>query len=158
VWGRVRAGLAHNVIPSAGELSGTLRMLDVAAWHESEQLVRTLIRELVSPYGVTTEVTYVRGVPPVVNSVHASGVLRTAVVDVLGAEGPTAPARAWVARTSRGSWSRSPVRWADSAPVPPAAAPSTCTREPARDERSVAVGAKVLGAAALRALIPAEAD
>jgi amidohydrolase len=89
VWGRVRSGLAHNVIPSTGDLSGTLRMLDVAAWHESEQLVRTLIRELVAPYGVSTEVTYVRGVPPVVNSPAASVMLRAAAMDVLGPDGPS---------------------------------------------------------------------
>ena len=30
VWGVVRAGVARNVIPSLGELAGTVRMLDVA--------------------------------------------------------------------------------------------------------------------------------
>jgi metal-dependent amidase/aminoacylase/carboxypeptidase family protein len=124
----VRSGLRHNVIPSTGELSGTLRMLDVAAWHESEQLVRTLIRELVAPYGVTTEVTYVRGVPPVVNSVAGSALLRSAVVDVLGKEAPTGTSQslggedfAWFLESVRGPW----VAWA---PARRAVAPSTCTR------------------------------
>jgi amidohydrolase len=159
VWGRVRSGLAHNVIPSAGELSGTLRMLDVAAWHESEQLVRTLIRELVAPYGVTTEVTYVRGVPPVVNSVYPSRVLRSAVVDVLGGEGPTGTSQslggedfAWFLESVPGAMGRLGTRT-------PGGRTFDLHQGSLRvDERSVAVGAKVLGAAALRALVSAEAD
>jgi amidohydrolase len=159
VWGRVRSGLAHNVIPSTGELSGTLRMLDVAAWHESEQLVRTLIRELVAPYGVTTEVTYVRGVPPVVNSVHASALLRGAVVDVLGPEGPTGTSQslggedfAWFLESVPGAMGRLGTRT-------PGGRTFDLHQGSLRvDERAVAVGAKVLGAAALRALLPTEGD
>jgi amidohydrolase len=159
VWGRVRSGLAHNVIPSAGELSGTLRMLDVAAWHESEQLVRTLIRELVAPYGVTAEVTYVRGVPPVVNSVEASAVLRRAVVDVLGVDGPTGTSQslggedfAWFLESGPGAMGRLGTRT-------PGGRTFDLHQGSLRiDERAVAVGAKVLGAAALRALSAAGTD
>src|SRR5690606_34310860 len=76
VWGIVRAGSAHNVIPSTGLVAGTVRMLDAVAWAEAEHLVRQLVTEIVSPYGVTSEVTYQRGVPPVVNdpvSTHLLG-------------------------------------------------------------------------------------
>jgi len=155
VWGRVRSGLTHNVIPSTGEMSGTLRMLDVAAWHESEQLVRQLIRELTAPYGVTAEVTYVRGVPPVVNSVEASAVLRTAVIDVLGAEGPAGTSQslggedfAWFLESVPGAMGRLGTRT-------PGGRTFDLHQGSLRvDERSVAVGAKVLAAAALRALAP----
>ncbi len=70
VWGMVRAGAARNVIPAAGEAAGTLRMLDPLAWAEAEGLVRESIDQLLAPYGVTAEVDYVRGVPPVVNEPH----------------------------------------------------------------------------------------
>ncbi|UYM03954.1 amidohydrolase [Solicola gregarius] len=85
VWGVIQAGNALNVIPSSGEIAGTLRMLDAAAWHEAEHLVRTLIRDLIAPYGVSADVTYVRGVPPVVNDTACTSALRRAVESTLGA-------------------------------------------------------------------------
>ncbi len=87
VWGAVRAGDALNVIPARGRLGGTLRMLDASAWHEAEHLVRRLVRDLAAPYGVTADVDYVRGVPPVVNDKQATGELSAAVTATLG---PTA--------------------------------------------------------------------
>jgi len=35
VWGMLRAGAAHNVIPGAGYAAGTVRMLDAVAWGEA---------------------------------------------------------------------------------------------------------------------------
>ncbi len=85
VWGAVHAGDALNVIPARGRLGGTLRMLDASAWHEAENLVRRLVRDLAAPYGVTADVEYVRGVPPVVNDKLATGELGEAVTATLGA-------------------------------------------------------------------------
>ncbi len=87
VWGRVRAGSAHNVIPGTGEVAGTVRMLDAVAWADAEHVVRTLIGHIVAPYGVTADITYQRGVPPVVNGPHPTKVLATAVESVLGPRG-----------------------------------------------------------------------
>ncbi|GAA2077943.1 M20 family metallopeptidase [Aeromicrobium halocynthiae] len=84
VWGQVSAGHAPNVIPATGELSGTLRMLDSGAWHQAEHLVRGLITDLIEPFGVTADVTYVRGVPPVVNDFGATELLRQAVTSAVG--------------------------------------------------------------------------
>ncbi len=67
VWGMVRAGVAPNVIPAAGVVGGTVRMLDAVAWSHAERLVREFIDDIVAPYGVKAEVDYRRGVPPVVN-------------------------------------------------------------------------------------------
>ncbi len=69
VWGIVRAGSAHNVIPATGRIGGTVRMLDAIAWAEAEKLVPLLVEEIVAPYGVHAQVDYQRGVPPVVNDV-----------------------------------------------------------------------------------------
>jgi amidohydrolase len=92
VWGIVRAGSAHNVIPGTGMVAGTVRMLDAVAWAEAEHLVRQLVTEIVSPYGVSAEVSYQRGVPPVVNDAEATACLGRAVTRVLGPHGavPTA--------------------------------------------------------------------
>jgi amidohydrolase len=86
VWGVVRAGVARNVIPSLGELAGTVRMLDVRAWDVAEETVTRLVHEVVAPYGVRAEVEYVKGVPPVVNEPVSAELLEAAAVAVLGAQ------------------------------------------------------------------------
>lgn len=87
VWGVVRAGSAHNVIPATGRIGGTVRMLDAIAWAEAEKLVPLLVEEIVAPYGVHARVDYQRGVPPVVNDVASILHLGRAVELVLGPEG-----------------------------------------------------------------------
>lgn len=87
VWGIVRAGSAHNVIPATGRIGGTVRMLDAIAWAEAEKLVPVLVEEIVAPYGVHAQVDYQRGVPPVVNDIPSIAQLARAVERVLGADG-----------------------------------------------------------------------
>ncbi|WP_122819839.1 amidohydrolase [Nocardioides pantholopis] len=88
VWGVLRAGAAHNVVPSTGWIGGTVRMLDAIAWSEAEKLVPLLIGQIVEPYGVHAQVEYQRGVPPVVNDSRSTTLLAEAATAVLGAEGP----------------------------------------------------------------------
>jgi amidohydrolase len=87
VWGMVRAGVAPNVIPAAGVVGGTVRMLDAVAWSHAERLVRDFIDDIVAPYGVKAEVDYRRGVPPVVNDLASTQLLAGSVERVLGPEG-----------------------------------------------------------------------
>lgn len=87
VWGLVRAGSTHNVIPATGRVAGTVRMLDAVAWADAEQLVRTLVEQIVEPYGVSAEIVYQRGVPPVVNEHQSTVLLGRAVERVLGEDG-----------------------------------------------------------------------
>lgn len=84
VWGMVRSGSATNVIPASGELAGTVRMLDAVAWADAEVLIHELIEQLVAPYGVDADVTYLRGVPPVVNEVGSTRLLAQAAALVVG--------------------------------------------------------------------------
>src|SRR3546814_8455605 len=62
-------------------------MLDAGAWAVAEDLVRESVEQIVAPYGVTAEITYQRGVPPVVNDHVATTVLARAVERVLGTDG-----------------------------------------------------------------------
>jgi amidohydrolase len=78
VWGYVRSGVAPNVIPSVGEVGGTVRVLDDKAWGQMRELVSTLVQEVVAPYGVQAQVDYTRGVPPVVNESEATAELAAA--------------------------------------------------------------------------------
>jgi amidohydrolase len=87
VWGMVRAGTTHNVIPETGHAAGTIRMLDPVAWADAEALVRVLIDEIVAPYGVSAEVDYRQGVPPVVNELRSAQQLAAAVRRVVGVAG-----------------------------------------------------------------------
>ena len=86
VWGVVRAGVARNVIPSFGELAGTVRMLDVGVWDGAQETVTRLVHEVVAPYGVRAEVEYLKGVPPVVNEPVSASLLEAAAGVVLGTD------------------------------------------------------------------------
>ena len=84
VWGHVSAGVAHNAIPRSGVLKGTLRVLDKSAWHGAPVMVQRIVDGLVAPYGAHAEVTYERGVPPVVNEPSATALMAAAVRSALG--------------------------------------------------------------------------
>jgi amidohydrolase len=84
VWGRVTAGTSPNVIPDRGEVSGTVRCLDVDAWDEASSLITRLAQEIVAPYAVGCVVDYVRGVPPVINDRSSVAILAAAARSVLG--------------------------------------------------------------------------
>ncbi|HET6876231.1 MAG TPA: amidohydrolase [Jatrophihabitans sp.] len=84
VWGAVEAGRAPNAIPTSGRLRGTLRVFDRDAWDAAGPRVRSLVDQIAGASGVHATTTYTRGVPPVVNSVEAVEVQRTAIVHQLG--------------------------------------------------------------------------
>ncbi len=89
VWGAVRAGEAANAIPRSGTLRGTLRIMQRETWDAAEGLVRDLVRELLAPLQVGYELTYLRGVPPVVNEERSVELLSGGIRDALGASGLT---------------------------------------------------------------------
>lgn len=84
VWGAVESGRAINAIPSSGCVKGTLRVFDRAAWDGAEPLLRELVEQITAPTGAKATVTYVRGVPPVVNDADAVAAQRGAVLRGLG--------------------------------------------------------------------------
>jgi amidohydrolase len=79
VWGRIEAGHAANVIPQHAELEGTVRCLDLVAWHEAPDLVHEVIDQVAAMYRAKCEITYQRGVPPVVNEAESTEMLRDAM-------------------------------------------------------------------------------
>ena len=149
VWGHIRSGKAANVIPATGELSGTLRMLDAAAWHEAEHLVRGLIADIIEPFGVSADVTYVRGVPPVVNDFGATELFRRAVTEAVGSNGVASTSQslggedfAWYVEAVPGAMGRLGTRTPDG--------PTYDLHQGNLrvDERAISIGAKVLATAA----------
>lgn len=150
VWGQVSAGEAANVIPSSGELNGTIRMVDLGAWHSAEEIVRELVTDILRPYGVESDVVYVRGVPPVVNEFEATEALRRAVTEAVGATGVATAGQSfggedfgWYLESVPGAMGRLGTR-----------SPGGQTYDLHQgdfrvDERCVAVAAKVLALAAV---------
>ncbi|MCJ1677724.1 amidohydrolase [Streptomyces sp. APSN-46.1] len=85
-WGRIETGHACNVIPMHAELSGTIRCLDINAWHEAPDQIHAAIDEIATLHGAKSEITYVRGVPPVVNDPVITELLREAMAARRGSE------------------------------------------------------------------------
>jgi amidohydrolase len=86
VFGAIRAGEAANTIPIEGHVRGTVRILSRDAWRELPGVVTQLIEDAVAGTGVQAEVTYVRGVPPVINDRGATAVMAGAAAAALGAD------------------------------------------------------------------------
>ena len=156
VWGMVRAGSAHNVIPGGGYAAGTVRMLDAVAWGEAEALVRILIDEIVAPYGVTAEIDYKRGVPPVVNEHLSTELLAAAVRRVLGVEGHVSTTQSlggedfgWYLDRVPGAMGRLGTR------TPGGPTYDLHQGNLTVDERSTPIASRVLAEAALSALVTA---
>jgi len=59
-------------------------MLDAVAWADAEAVIRELVDQILAPYGVKAVISYVRGVPPVVNEPRATALLARVAHDVLG--------------------------------------------------------------------------
>jgi len=150
VWGHMQAGDVANVIPIHAELAGTVRMLDTESWHSAEPMVRRAIDDIVRPFGVKADVTYIRGVPPVVNDFAATEALRSAVAETLGPEGAATTAQSlggedfgWYLESVPGAMGRLGVR-----------TPGDATHDLHRgtfraDDRAVSIGAAVLAHVAL---------
>jgi amidohydrolase len=154
VWGMVRAGAAHNVIP--GYAAGTVRMLASVAWGEAESLVRVLIDEIVAPYGVTAEIDYKRGVPPVVNEHVSTELLGAAVRRVLGVEGHVSTTQSlggedfgWYLERVPGAMGRLGTR------TPGGPTYDLHQGNLTVDERATPIASRVLAEAALSALVTA---
>ncbi|HSJ21257.1 MAG TPA: amidohydrolase [Nocardioidaceae bacterium] len=157
VWGQIRAGSAKNVIPATGLAAGTVRMLDAVAWADAEHLIRELIAQIVAAYGVTAEVDYVRGVPPVVNEATSTKILGRAAEQVVGREFHVYTPQslggedfAWYLETVPGAMARLGTR------TPGGPTYDLHQGDLRVDEGATAVGAKVLAAAALEALAQPE--
>jgi amidohydrolase len=89
VFGQASAGTQYNVIPNEAMAAGTLRVLDRNTWDAAPEIVAQVIRDVIAPSGATVDLEYLRGRPPVVNDERAIALLTAATVATAG---PTAVA------------------------------------------------------------------
>ena len=82
VFGQIEAGFAANAVPKTGRVSGTIRTQDIGTWRTLEPLMRELIDDVVAPTGCNYELSYTRGVPPVMNDDVATAALAGAAQNV----------------------------------------------------------------------------
>ncbi|WP_349535789.1 M20 family metallopeptidase [Rhodococcus rhodochrous] len=144
VWGAVSAGKAPNAIPRTGMLAGTVRTGDHDTWQLLEPMVREIVHGLLAPTGVSYELNYRRGVPPVVNDEVSARMFE----DAIRATGPDALADtpqsgggedfSWYLEHVPGAMGRLGV-W-------PGVGPELDIHQPTfdLDERALAVGVRVM--------------
>jgi amidohydrolase len=85
VFGFAHTGDAANVIPSMAVARGSVRTRDFDAWSQCEDLFRDACDRVLRPTGVTWQVDYGRGVPPVVNDATCTELLGKGAAAILGA-------------------------------------------------------------------------
>ena len=78
VFGAINAGFAPNAIPEEGTIRGTIRTGDIHVWRKIQPLLEELIGAIVAPTGAQYQITYVKGVPPVINDDVATAILADA--------------------------------------------------------------------------------
>jgi amidohydrolase len=149
----VQAGKAKNVIPATGHAGGTVRMLDAVAWADAEAVVREIVGQILAPYGVEAEVTYVRGVPPVVNEHSSTALLGRVAADLLGEDAVLSTQQslggedfAWYLERVPGAMLRLGTR------TPGGPTYDLHQGNLRVDERSVGIGARLLSRAAIAAI------
>ena len=153
VWGRVNAGRVANAIPTVGEAEGTVRSLHTGTWEGAPELLETLVREIVAPYGVGVEVVYTRNVPPVDNEPTSVDILAAAVRETEGSPALVGTEQslggedfAWYLRDTPGALARLGVARPE---VPEADRLDLHQGRFDADEGAISVGARVLAAAAI---------
>ncbi|KAB3522941.1 amidohydrolase [Corynebacterium sp. zg254] len=78
-FGSINGGKTFNAIPREIRLLGTVRTMQTSVWRKSEDMIRSLVEQIVAPTGADVEVIYTKGVPPVNNSDVATALLAQAV-------------------------------------------------------------------------------
>ncbi|MDP4015286.1 MAG: amidohydrolase [Candidatus Nanopelagicales bacterium] len=155
VFGSIHSGSAANVIPTKAVIRGSLRTRDPLVWPKAEQALRESMEEVLGSSGANWELRYVRGVPTVVNDAEATRTLARVGRSLLG--------RGSVVKTGH-SWGGDSFGWMTES-VPGAFA-RLGTHRPGSpdyldlhnsmfdvDERCVAIGARLLAAAAVDYLL-----
>lgn len=84
--GTIHGGFNQNVIAPEVEMTGTVRMFDMAVEPVIESSMRRIVTRVAEAFGARAEFRYESGYPVVVNHPEVTEVMRSSAVRVLGAE------------------------------------------------------------------------
>lgn len=153
VWGQIHAGSAPNAIPATGYLAGTMRCLDGDVWYEAGELLDAAVRQIAAPYGVEIKLQHTRGVPPVVNAPAETALIESAARQEFGTDSIELTPQsmggedfAWMTQKVPGAMLRLGTR------TPGGKIFDLHRGDYVPDERCIAVGVRIMCAAALQAI------
>jgi amidohydrolase len=86
VWGQIHAGAVANAMPQGGFVEGTIRTLDVGAWHSLADEIPEIVDALLGPLAVKVDINLDHGVPPCVNDAASIDHLRQVAIAARGAD------------------------------------------------------------------------
>ena len=149
----------NQIKPAAMQPAGASGLASIAGvwegevWEQAPAVVEAAVREVVAPYGVSVEVAYTRGVPPVVNEATSIAILGAAASAAVGPESTFETEQslggedfAWYLGRVPGALARLGVRRPEDRTAHDLHQGSFDV-----DERCIAVGVRLLTAAALLA-------
>jgi len=157
-FGAIQVGSAPNVIATEARLLASLRATGRGAWEAAPRHLRTLLAAIVEPLGATWELEHLVGAPPVINDPWAVEMIRRAATDMPGVDhvGPTQQSAggedfSWYGERTRLGYFRLGV-W-----DPAGLRVDLHAGGFDLHERAIGLGARVLAAAAIEALVDLDA-
>ena len=158
VFGALQAGAAANVIPSTATLRGSYRTADRGGWAHGESLLRAALEEILTADGIgprpSWRLDYQRGLPPVVNDVATTDLVRRVASREFGPESVVETPQsmggdsfAWYTERIPGTY----IRLGTHDPTRGDAMLDLHSATFDVDERAIGVGARILAGCALAA-------
>ena len=95
VFGAVRTGEAGNVIPAHAELRASVRTSSVELWAQLPDIVCRLARQVVEGTGADGDVDYIPGIPPVRNDEHVTEVVAAGLAEALAGHEVVEAPQSW---------------------------------------------------------------
>ncbi|PIE31940.1 MAG: N-acyl-L-amino acid amidohydrolase [Ilumatobacter coccineus] len=95
VFGALHAGDAANVIPTRAELKASVRTPDPEVWETLGKIVEAELEQIMEGSGADAQLTYVSGVPPVVNDHALIETVDRAVTMTLGSSAVAETPQSW---------------------------------------------------------------
>lgn len=84
--GSFHAGSAFNIIPGEAEMCGTTRTFDHDIWNSWEERIDKIVHGVCESMGVSYELKYVQGYPPLLNEEFMTQVVQRCAETVVGKE------------------------------------------------------------------------
>ncbi|MEJ1998038.1 MAG: M20 family metallopeptidase [Maritimibacter sp.] len=81
---QIHGGSAHNIVPDTAMIAGTVRSFDPDVRDMAERRLREIVAGQAAAFGVSAEVEYERGDPPVVNHAREVALAAEVASDVVG--------------------------------------------------------------------------